>query len=117
MIKVIVAGGRDFNQYDLLKKKLDFYLKNITEPIEIVSGAANGADKLGEKYAKEKGLKLKLFPANWNKYNKSAGFIRNKEMADYATHCVCFHDGVSKGTLHMINLAKENNLIVRVVKY
>jgi hypothetical protein len=117
MVKVIVAGGRDFKDYNLLKSKLDLLLSNITEPIEIVSGAANGADKLGEKYAKDQGLSLKQFPANWNKFNKSAGYIRNKEMAEYATHCVCFWDGKSKGTKHMIDLAKELNLKVRVVKY
>lgn len=116
MIKVIVAGGRDFDNYELLKTKLDFLLKEVTEPIEIVSGTANGADKLGEKYAREKGLPIKQFPADWS-LGRGAGYIRNKQMAEYATHCVCFWDEKSKGTQHMINLAKAEELKLRVVKY
>jgi predicted Rossmann fold nucleotide-binding protein DprA/Smf involved in DNA uptake len=118
MIKVIVAGTRTFNDYELLKAKLDFYFKNRkNEEIEIVSGMAKGADTLGEKYAREKGIKIKQFPAQWATLGKRAGYERNKEMASYATHCICFYDGKSKGTGHMINLAKSFNLHIRIVKY
>jgi hypothetical protein len=116
MFKLIVAGGRDFNDYDLLKSKLDKLLQNKTD-VEIVCGKARGADSLGERYGKEMGYPIKEFPANWNKYGKSAGYIRNKEMAEYADGCVCFWDGKSKGTGHMIDLAKEKNLDLRVVNY
>jgi predicted Rossmann fold nucleotide-binding protein DprA/Smf involved in DNA uptake len=71
MIKVIVAGTRTFNNYELLKNKLDEFLKDI-EDIEIVSGGARGADALGERYAKEKGYKVTYFPADWNRFGKSA---------------------------------------------
>lgn len=116
MNRVIVAGGRDFNNYELLRSKLDYYLSNL-DNISIVSGGARGADRLGENYAIEKGLKLVMFPANWNEYGKRAGFIRNKEMAEYATHLVAFWDGKSIGTKHMIDLAKEYNLKTKVVLY
>lgn len=106
MFKLIVAGGRDFNDYDLLKSKLDKLLSNKTH-VEIVSGKARGADSLGEKYAKEKGYKIKEFPADWGKYGRAAGYIRNKEMAEYADGCLCFWDGKSKGTKHMIDLVEE----------
>ena len=57
--KVIIAGGRDFNNYELLKAKCDYYLSNLDEAdVVIVSGAARGADKLGEQYAKERGYKI-----------------------------------------------------------
>jgi len=116
-MRLIVAGGREFNDYELLKEKLDNLLINNTDDVEIVSGKARGADSLGEKYAKEKGYTVKEFPAKWNEYGKRAGYLRNEEMALYATHCVCFWDGESKGTKHMIDLAKKSNLNLRVVSY
>lgn len=117
MIKLIVAGGRNFDNYSLLSNKLDKILEKTYEDIEIVSGKAKGADSLGERYAKDRGLKVAEFPADWNRYGKSAGYRRNSEMADYATHCVCFWDGISRGTEHMINLAKNKNLKLRVIYY
>ena len=126
MQKVIIAGGRDFKNYSLLKAKCNLLLMNalsfdsvgrLKEELEIVSGTANGADKLGEKYAKESGASLKQFPADWDKHGKSAGYIRNKEMAKYSTHLIAFWDGKSKGTKHMIDLAKEEGLKVRIVNY
>lgn len=114
-MKVIIAGGRDFNDYNLLKSKCDLLLKNSTN-IEIVSGNANGADKLGERYALENNYKLTKFPADWS-LGKKAGYIRNKQMSDYSDCLIAFWDGCSKGTNHMINLAKQNNLKIRIVKY
>jgi hypothetical protein len=114
-MRLIVAGGRNFNDYELLRSKLDFFLKQ-TNDTEIVSGKAKGADSLGERYANEHSLPVKDFPANWS-LGKSAGYIRNEEMAKYATHCVCFWDGISKGTKHMIDLAKKYKLKLRVVRY
>jgi hypothetical protein len=115
-MRVVIAGSRSFSDYNLLKNKLDHLLQNKTkEQIEIVSGTARGADLLGERYAREKGYKITRFPADWEK-GKKAGYIRNKEMAKYATHAVIFWDGKSKGTRHMINLAKEYKLNYRIVK-
>jgi hypothetical protein len=114
-MKVIIAGSRDFDDYELLRKYCDFYLQNQTE-IEIVSGTAKGADQLGERYAKEKGYPVKQFPADWSK-GKSAGYIRNEEMAKYGDALIAFWNGMSKGTEHMINLAKQYNLKIRICNY
>lgn len=84
MFKVVVAGGRDFNDYNLLKNTLDHLLQNKLPDVEIVSGAARGADSLGEKYAHEKNLSLHRKPADWDRYGKSAGYRRNAEMAKYS---------------------------------
>jgi hypothetical protein len=113
--KVIVAGSREFADYGLLKARCDAMLCNKSD-IEIVSGGARGPDSLGEKYAKENGLKLKLFPADWNKLGKAAGHYRNAEMANYADALICFWDGTSRGSLDMINKAKVNGLLVRIVR-
>ena len=120
MIKVIIAGTRDFNDYAFLKKNVDYFLQGINpnnEEIEIVSGNARGADKLGERYAKEHNLPVKLFPANWDKYGKRAGNLRNQEMANYADVLIAFWDEKSKGTKHMIDIAKKQGLTVIVVGY
>lgn len=120
MIKVIIAGTRDFNDYDFLKKNVDYFLQGINpnnEEIEIVSGNARGADKLGERYAKEHNLPVKLFPANWDKYGKRAGYLRNQEMANYSDMLIAFWDEKSKGTKHMIDIAKKQGLTVIVVGY
>ncbi len=116
LVRIIVAGSRDFNDYDLLKEKLD-KLNEHFNGFEVVSGAARGADSLGEKYADENGLQVRLFPADWENHGKKAGYWRNSQMADYADGCVVFWDGVSKGTQHMINLAKQKGIQVAVVNY
>ena len=115
-MKVIIAGGREFTDYDKLRSYCDYILQN-QKDVEIVSGAARGADILGEKYARERGYRITQSPANWDKYGKSAGYIRNEEMAKYADALIAFWDGKSKGTEHMINLAKQYNLKVKVYKY
>jgi hypothetical protein len=71
---------------------------------EIVSGGARGVDRLGERYARKRGLPCKVFPAQWAKYGKSAGPIRNAEMAKYTDYGVAVWDGVSRGTANMIKL-------------
>lgn len=116
MLKVIVAGSRGFDNYELLQEKLDFYLRN-HDDVEIVSGTARGADRLGERYAIARGLPLKKFSANWNKYGKKAGYLRNEQMVNYADACVVFWDGKSKGSKHTIDLAKKHGLKVRIVRF
>lgn len=117
-MKVIVAGSRGFKDYELLKKVCDKMLsKTNKSDIEIVSGTAFGADTLGEKYAFERGYKLRRFHANWGKYNKGAGYIRNKEMAEYADALIIFWDNVSKGSKHMIDLARKRGLKIKIQLY
>ena len=117
MFRVIVAGGRDFNNYPGLAASLDYLLKNINDEIEIVCGMARGADRLGEQYAKERGYRVIYMPADWDTYGKSAGYRRNAEMADYANALVALWDRQSRGTKHMIDIAHEKGLDVRVKKY
>lgn len=116
MLKIIVAGSRSFNNYELLTERLNFYIGTHTD-VEIVSGTARGADKLGERYATEKGFLIKRFPADWDKYGKRAGYLRNEEMAKYASHAVIFWDGVSRGTANMIELCERYSLNYRVVRF
>ena len=98
--RVIIAGGRDFNDYPLLKQKCDSFLGNKSKECQviIVSGTARGADQLGERYAVEKGFPILRFPADWLQYGKAAGPIRNRQMTDNADALIAFWDGQSKGT-------------------
>lgn len=121
-IRIIVAGSRTFSDYMMLECRLDSFVKYVNNPITIISGTANGADKLGELYAKSHGYKCECFPANWELYGKRAGYIRNGEMAKYAVDnaigvLFAFWDGESRGTAHMINLATQHGLAVNVVNF
>lgn len=113
--KVIVAGSRGINNYQLIKEKLDIILKNVEEDIEIVSGGARGVDLLGERYAEEKGHTIKQFIPDWDNLGKSAGYIRNAEMAVYADACVVFWDGKSRGSKNMYDTAKKKGLKARLI--
>jgi len=115
-MKVIIAGGRNFNDYNKLRESCDNILVN-QKDVEIVSGTAAEADTLGERYAQEKGYEVKKFPAQWDLYGKSAGYKRNQQMAEYADGLIAFWDGKSRGTKHMIDIATNKGLKVRVIRY
>ncbi len=115
LFKVIIAGSRGFDNYELLKNSCDNILQ-YKPNVEIVSGGARGADKLGEQYAKERKFSIKQFIPDWN-IGKSAGYLRNVEMAKYGDGLIAFWDGKSKGTGHMIDIANERGLLVRVITF
>ena len=116
---LIIAGGRDFDNYDLLKlETMKFIIEcKPTNQITIISGCARGADQLGERFAREFNLELWEFPADWTKWGKQAGPKRNREIAKNASHLIAFWDGTSKGTKNMIENAHEFNLKVKVARY
>lgn len=116
MIKCIIAGGRNYNNFIELCKVCDFYLKEHND-IEIISGCARGADSLGTQYAILRGFKISKFPPDWDKYGKSAGYKRNLEMGEYTDVVIVFWDGESKGTKHMIDIANKLNKPVRIFRY
>jgi len=114
--RIIIAGGRDFNDIELLLNSILPILNGDTN-VEIVSGGANGADRLGEQFAESFELPISKFPANWNKHGKAAGPIRNLEMAKYSDELIVFWDGKSKGTKNMIDTASKLNLVVHIITY
>ena len=118
--KVIIAGSRTAtseNTYRLLEQKLDKILKNksVTHDIVIVSGTASGADQLGERYAASRSYRVDRYPADWDTYGKRAGYLRNETMAQNADALVALWDGKSRGTRHMLNIAKECGLPSRTI--
>lgn len=117
--RIIIAGSRTVPEDStILKDKINKILFHIDcYGTEIVSGTCKGADILGENYAKDNDLPLKQFPADWDNHGKRAGYLRNKQMAEYATHLVAIVDLAfeSRGTRHMIDLAEENGLEIRIL--
>ena len=119
MFKVIIAGGRDFTntQYaaDTLVKLVEE--DKLPDTFTVISGNARGADKVGEYLAELWDLPLEIYPANWDKHGKSAGYIRNKQMADIADVLVAFWDSKSRGTAHMISTMQKQHKPVFVIHY
>lgn len=128
-LRAIIAGSRDFDDFPKLMNSCIDILFKITEQndnldkIRIASGAARGADRLGEQYAKVTGYEVSKFPADWDRLVKRAGYVRNAEMAKFAAAdknygvLVAFWDGKSRGTKHMIDLAEKYGLEIHIVRF
>ena len=117
MIKrVVVAGCREYTNYEEARKYIDFCLSNIRREntVVIISGGARGADSLGERYARENGLEVERYTADWTSYGKGAGPRRNKQMAEVCDYVICFWDGKSRGTRSMIDCARQCKKPLRV---
>lgn len=108
-VRVAVVGSREFGDYRLLKEFLDAELGRFPAgtQFELVSGGARGADSLAERYGNEKGIPVKVFAADWNRYGKSAGFRRNVDIIENCDLCVAFWDGQSRGTAHDFTICEE----------
>ena len=133
--KLIIAGGRKFNDFKTLCKVVDNLLAEKIKQgytIIIVSGGAKGADNLGGKYASLRGFQLEVMNADWKdittppvsiaensygKYNRLAGMVRNHAMGDYADALVVFWDGLSTGTADMQGYMKKIGKPVRIWYY
>lgn len=130
MFKVIIAGSREFRNYEFLKRKCDKALSQIKDDIIIISGCANGADSLGEKYAQERGYYLMECPAPWGdvegkpakqlkinsrgeQYWTLAGLYRNQLMAEEADALIAFDMG-TPGTKDMIKRAEKQKIKIKV---
>lgn len=116
---ILIAGTRSFDDYELLKKVCDTTFPILSEigDIVIVSGAASGADRLGERYAYENNYKVLRFPADWKKHGKAAGPIRNAEMAAVADFFILFWDGCSAGSKNMLVNAQKHAVPGIVIRY
>ncbi len=114
--KIVVAGSRNYNNYNEAKEYIDFCIREVRKEntLIILSGGCIGADLIGERYAIENGFKVERYPADWEKYGKAAGPIRNKLMAKDADYIICFWNGQSCGTKSMINHAKQYGKPIKV---
>lgn len=112
-MRLIVAGSRTFDNYDELEQLLD----NTPDISAIVCGMAKGADLLGKKWADKNNIPVHEFPADWNKYGKRAGHLRNWEMAKNADAIIIFWDGKSPGSRSMLSIADQMGLEGVLINY
>jgi len=110
-MKLVIFGSREIEDMRAVEYALEA-CGMASQVTEIVSGGARGVDRLGERYARQRGLPCRVFPAQWTKYGKSAGPIRNAEMAKYADYGVAVWDGESRGTANMIRLMEGRVFVV-----
>ena len=117
-MRIVIAGCRDYNNYEEAKEFIDICLKDFKgeNEIIIISGGACGADTIGERYAQEKGFKVEKYLADWKRYGRGAGPRRNKQMAEICDCVICFWDEKSKGTKSMIDYAIKYKKIVKIKK-
>ena len=117
-MKLAIVGGRDFNDYDVLVTWADsiFYMQD-TDSKFVVSGGAPGADSLAKRYTDTHIAKMITYPAEWKKYGKSAGFIRNQTIVDNCDMVLAFWDGESRGTADTIEKAKKAKKPTFIVYY
>jgi hypothetical protein len=111
-MRTIIAGSRDITDLRLLETVIEDSGFDITE---VVCGGARGVDALGRTWAGNGNrAPVKMFPAKWDEFGKSAGYRRNVEMADYGEALIAIWDGASRGTKHMIDIATSKGLKIYV---
>lgn len=117
--KLIVAGGRDFNDPILLAQAIEGLANGeyADKAVSIVSGMARGADMLGYMFAMKHNVVAYAMPADWEQHGKRAGMLRNKEMAEFADGLLLFWDGASKGSKNMLDTMRKLGKPVHVIHY
>lgn len=118
---LIVFGTRTFADERLLAERLDHFTAALGK-IVVVTGGADGADRLADAWASDRKHTRMIFYPDWDKHGKSAGPIRNQEMIDHvlpkqARFAVGFWDGKSRGTADMIARVKSAGIPLRVVRF
>lgn len=118
---LIVFGTRTFADSELLSAKLDHYTAALGKLV-VVTGGADGADTLADRWASDRKHTRMIFYADWDKHGKAAGPIRNQEMIDHVLtkpvrYAVCFWDGSSRGSADMIARVKAAKIPLRIVRF
>jgi hypothetical protein len=117
--RVLVCGGRDYDNQERVRRTLDAALeaaRSAGKVAVIIHGNARGADLLADQYARERSLKVIPFPADWNLHGRRAGPIRNiKMLTESQPHVIIAFKG-DKGTAHMMKIGREAGVPVYEVK-
>jgi hypothetical protein len=106
VVRIAVVGSREYPNMPLVRDTIRLLPRSAV----VVSGAARGVDRTAADAAREYGLAVTEYPANWNAYGKTAGFIRNQQIVDDADCLIAFWDGKSNGTAHSVNLARKKGI-------
>lgn len=115
-MKILICGDRYWTDEQTI---MDTLFPYVMDRPTIIHGGAKGADTIGSNVAFKFGLIVTAFHAQWFKYGRGAGVIRNQEMLDKHPDLVlAFHNNIehSKGTMDTIRRAKEAKIEVKVIK-
>ena len=120
-MRVLVCGDRNWTDCERVRIELLNLWNQHKEGLIVIEGEARGADTCAAIAARKEGFNLERYPAEWNKYGKAAGHIRNQQMLDEGTPnlVLAFHDNLeqSKGTKHMVGIARKAGIEVRVITH
>lgn len=121
MIKLMVCGGRDFSNKELCFSSIQKFIEeenlDYSQIIILEGECPTGADSFAKEFANLHNILLEKYPADWKKYGKAAGPIRNKEMVTNCDYCLAFWNYESKGTKSSIDYCKKLNKKVRIIPY
>lgn len=112
-MRTIIAGSREKywpKDFDYIAAINDAAAASMFMITEVVSGMANGIDLAGIEWAKGVGMPWKEMPADWTRFKRRAGYLRNEDMAEYAEAAIVIWDGTSDGSKHMIQIARRKRL-------
>jgi len=115
-MKLAIVGSRSFTDYDFFKHEIEtFIFENKLEISTIISGGARGTDSMAEIYAKERKIPIEIFLPDWDLHGKKAGYLRNIKIVDASDYVVAFWNGISAGTKHSIDIAKQKEKKLKII--
>ena len=109
-MKVIIAGSRHIDDFDTLQALIEGTGWDIDE---VVSGGCHGVDMMGEQWAEQNGIPVKQFVADWIRFGREAGELRNREMAQYADGLILLWDAKSPGASCMMRESAKAGIPIR----
>jgi len=114
-MRILICGSRDWDNHKKIESEFE---KSIPKDSVIIHGGAKGADSIADSIARKLGFKVEVYKAEWDKYGKSAGMIRNYEMLNSGVDRVlAFWDEKSPGTSHMIDIVRRRGDINLTIIY
>lgn len=110
-MRVAIVGSRDFPRLDLVRQ----FVWELERTTVVVSGGAAGVDSVAVEEAKRLGMPYEVYPADWNRYGRRAGIVRNQQIVDASIEVVAFWDGKSRGTKSTMDMARAAGKKLSVV--
>lgn len=113
--KIAVVGTRNYPDYDHFIGWIKYYTQNVTNVCFVSGGAQSGGDALIKRYAEENEMYIIEHFPQYDVWGKNAPFTRNRKIVEDAEMMIAFWDGKSTGTAHVLGLAKEKGIPIRIV--
>lgn len=113
--KIAVVGTRHYSDYKHFTGWIKYYTQNVVNPCFVSGGAKSGADNLIERYSEENNIPVIVYYPLYSEWGVRAPLIRNQSIVNESEMMIAFWDGKSTGTAHVIGLAKEKGIPIRIV--